>query len=82
MEMMRIESLLSLSDDTDLDIIRLILDGKKTAEIESSCYLTETAVKYRIKKMKDVCHKKTRAELQVFLESYLKNNDSLLNIRN
>ena len=71
MEMMRIESLLSLSDDTDLEIIRLILDGKKTSEIVDSCYLTETAVKYRIKKMKEICIAESRAHLRSLLSKYV-----------
>lgn len=71
MEMMRIETLLSTSDETDLEIINLILDGKKTAEIVDSCYLTETAVKYRIKKMKECCDKNTRADLRALLCKYI-----------
>ncbi len=71
MEMMHIETLLSLSDATDLEIISLILDGKKTAEIVDSCYLTETAVKYRIKKMKECCDKNTRADLRALLCKYI-----------
>lgn len=71
MEMMRIETLLSGADETDLSIIEAILCGKKTAEIESACFLTETAVKYRIKKMKDICHAESRAQLKDILSKYL-----------
>lgn len=66
-EMMRVEDLLSRSDETDTEIIRAILKGKKTAEIVDSCYLTETAVKYRIKKMKDICHAESRSALKEIL---------------
>ena len=71
MEMMRIETLLSECDDTDFEIVKAIIDGKKTSEIESLCYLTETAVKYRIKKMKDICSAESRAELRELLAKYI-----------
>jgi DNA-binding LacI/PurR family transcriptional regulator len=71
MEMMRIENLLSECDETDLEIIEAILGGKKTADIQDCCYLTETAVKYRIKKMKDICLAESRAELKGILSKYL-----------
>ncbi len=70
-EMLKIETLLSECDETDLSILEAILCGKKTAEIESSCYLTETAVKYRIKKMKDYCGVSSREELRLFLSRYV-----------
>jgi DNA-binding NarL/FixJ family response regulator len=71
MEMMRVETLLSSSDKTDLEIIEAILCGKETAEIEESCFLTETSVKYRIKKMKEICLVNSRAELKALLSNYL-----------
>ena len=71
MEMMRIETLLSECDKTDLDIVEAILQGKKTAEIEYECFLTETAVKYRIKKMKEICLAESRAQLKDILSKYL-----------
>ena len=77
MEMMRIETLLSECDKTDLDIINAILSGRKTAEIESLCFLTETAVKYRIKKMKDICAVSTREALKIFLSSYISEDKKL-----
>ena len=71
MEMMRIETLLSECDETDLEIVDAILQGKKTAEIEFVCFLTETAVKYRIKKMKEICHAESRSQLKEILSKYL-----------
>lgn len=73
MEMMCVEKLLSECDETDIDIIESILGGKKTSEIQESCYLTETAVKYRIKKMKDICHCSSREELKNFLSENIRN---------
>lgn len=71
MEMMRVETLLSFSDETDLEIIDMIVDGKKTSEIVDSCFLTETAVKYRIRKMKECCGKGSRTELRELLCKYI-----------
>ncbi|MBQ4090822.1 MAG: LacI family DNA-binding transcriptional regulator [Clostridia bacterium] len=76
-EMMRIEKLLSECDEVDLDILKMILEGKLTAEIELCCYLTPTALKYRMKKMKDTCAVSSRAELCEVLCKYLGRGDSL-----
>lgn len=71
MEMMRIETLLSQCDETDVAIVDAILKGKTTLEIETSCFIRETAVKYRIKKMKEICNAKSRSELRTILSKYL-----------
>ncbi|MBQ8407555.1 MAG: hypothetical protein IJY39_01685 [Clostridia bacterium] len=77
-EMMQVENLLSECDTTDLSILRMLLDGKKQAEIEEACFLTETAVKYRIRKMKDICGCTSRAELCRFLSEYISDPSCLL----
>ena len=69
--MMRIEELLTGCDEVDLKILEAILDGKKTQSIAEECYLTESAVKYRIGKMKDICKVESRASLRDFLLKYL-----------
>lgn len=79
-EMMRIEKLLSECDDVDLDILKMILEGKKTAEIELCCYLTPTALKYRIRKMKDTCAVTSRAELYNFVSKHITSAKSLNNL--
>lgn len=71
MEMMQIESLLSECDETDSAIITAILDGKKTAEIADECFLTESSLKYRINKMKGICHVDSRSALCDFLRNYI-----------
>ena len=71
MEMMRIEELLTGCDEVDLKILEAILNGKKTQSIAEECYLTESAVKYRIGKMKDICKVESRASLRDFLLKYL-----------
>ena len=77
LEMMQIESLLSECDDTDTAIIRAVLDGKKTVTIAEECFLTESALKYRINKMKEICRVESRSALCEFLRKYITRvNDS------
>ena len=79
-DMMRIEPLLTESDTTDLQILSAILDEKKLTEIEGICFLTETAVKYRIKKMKDICLVDSRVALKSLLDKYLPEKNAILRI--
>lgn len=79
-EMLRIEKMLSDCDATDLNILKMILDQKKLSEIEEQSYLTETAVKYRIRKMKDVCHADSRESLRSLLLKYIPDSDRLLSV--
>ena len=68
----KLETLLSESDDADLSIIDLLLSGKTVREIAEICYLSETAVKYRLKNMRAVCGQKSREALIGFLRGYLR----------
>lgn len=68
----KLETLLSESDDADLSIIDLLLSGKTVREIAEICYLSETAVKYRLKNMRAVCGQKNRDALIDFLRGYLR----------
>lgn len=79
-EMLRIEKLLSDCDATDLNILKMILDQKKLSEIEEQSYLTETAVKYRIRKMKDICQASSRESLRALLLKYISDSDRLPSI--
>ena len=79
-DLLQIEDLLSSCDKTDLAILARILDGKKHAEIAEACFLTETAVKYRIRKMKEICHCESRAALRDFLFTYVSDLSALMNV--
>ena len=68
----KLETLLSESDDADLSIVDLLLSGKTVREIAEICYLSETAVKYRLKNMRAVCGQKSRGALIDFLRGYLR----------
>jgi len=79
-DLMRLEAMLTSCDETDLRILSMILDDKKLSEIEEECFLAETAVKYRIKKMKECCHVSTRAELHSLISKYIPDKSALLKI--
>ncbi|MBR5743290.1 MAG: substrate-binding domain-containing protein, partial [Clostridia bacterium] len=68
----KLETLLSESDDADLSIVDLLLSGRSVREIAEICYLSETAVKYRLKNMRSVCAQKSREDLIRFLRGYLR----------
>ncbi len=78
--MMCVENLLLACDETDLAILKLIMEGKKRSEIEEACFLTETAVKYRIRKMKEICSVDSREELRTFLTPYISDPESLMRL--
>ena len=67
-ELMRIDRLLSESDETDIKIIRLLSDG--TDNICESTFLSDNGVKYRIKKMKRICGVESKKEIPVLLAKY------------
>jgi hypothetical protein len=77
-DMMRLENLLTDADETDLLILSMIMDGKKTEEIEEACFLAETAVKYRVRKMKECCHVSTKNDLGVLISKYIPDKNAFL----
>lgn len=77
LEMVRLENLLSACDETDLRILSMILENTKLSEIEEYSYLTETAVKYRIRKMKEICKTDSREQLRSLILKYVPQSDRL-----
>ncbi len=71
-EMMKIEKLLKSSDDTDFIIINGLLNKLTIEQILSECYLTENAIKYRIKKLLSECDFADKAELLALYQKYLR----------
>lgn len=67
----KLETLLSEGDDIDHAIIEYLLTEKSNREIASLCFLSETAVKYRLKNMREVCGQPDRESLIAYLKSYL-----------
>lgn len=69
-ELTRVESLLRQLDDTDWALLRLLMEDASYAQMAESCFISETAAKYRLKKMKILCGVKTRAELACLLRPF------------
>ena len=67
----RVETLFNQFDETDFSLLRLLLDGASYQEMSQKCFISETAAKYRLKKMKDLCGVHTRKELVAYLNRFL-----------
>ncbi len=59
----RVETLLSQCDETDFSLIRLLLEDASYGAMAEKCFISETAAKYRLKKMKTLCGVSSRKEL-------------------
>lgn len=68
---LKLEILLENCDDIDYKIISFIMNNDTYSYIAEKCYVAETTIKYRIKKMKNICGVKSRSELSRFLRDYL-----------
>ncbi len=69
-EMARLETLLQHCDATDLEIIRHLMGKQGYAAIADACFISETAAKYRIRKMEAICGVESRTALTEFLKNY------------
>lgn len=67
-ELLCIERLLSSADQTDLRILHLLSVGCR--DIAEEAFLSENGVKYRIKKMKQLCSVSSKKDIPVLLEKY------------
>ncbi|MBR6764548.1 MAG: substrate-binding domain-containing protein [Clostridia bacterium] len=67
----KLETLLSQGDDIDHAIIEYLLSEKSNREIASLCFLSETAVKYRLKNMREACGQPDRDALIAYLKQYI-----------
>ena len=70
-QMLKIENLLSACDDTDELLLSMLLRGESYAAMAERCYLTEGAVKYRIKNMRILCDAPDREGLETFLRAFI-----------
>ena len=69
-EMARMESLLHQCDETDHLIIKCLVRNLPYAEIAEKCFISETAAKYRVKKMESICGVTSRSKLIAMLKKY------------
>jgi len=67
----KLENLLSEGTDVDREIIECLLKGMSNHEIAEKCFLSDTAVKYHIKEMREICDRPDREALVDFLSQYI-----------
>ena len=65
----RLEMMFSQCDHTDFLLLRLLPEKLSYAAMAEKCFVSETAVKYRIRKMKTICGVESRDELLALLLS-------------
>ena len=68
LELLCIERLLSCADQTDLKILHLLATGCR--DIAEEAFLSDNGVKYRIKKMKQLCSVSSKNDIPLLLEKY------------
>lgn len=67
-----VDKLLTLSDDTDRNIINLLLNDCSYEEIAKKCFLSVNAIKYRIKKLITDSGANDKPQMVSLLKEYLK----------
>ena len=70
-EMICAERILEIASVTDKTIITALSGGKSLTEIASACFLTDSGVKYRIKRILEKCKMSDKSELISIVKSYL-----------
>ncbi len=70
-EMMTVERILSVCDSVDRIILKGLVEKKTIEEINEQAFMSENAVKYRIKKILTDCNIEDKAELVKLLKKYL-----------
>ena len=69
-EMILIENMLSICDDTDLKLLDFILDGYPYAVAAEACFISHNTAKYRIKKLMDACKLSNKKAFLELLKKY------------
>ncbi len=69
-DLMYIDKLIEKCDDTDKQILRLLLSGDTYFDIAEACHIAEQSVKYRVKQYIEICRLKNRKELIGLLKEY------------
>ena len=70
-EMITAERILDMGSATDKTIIADLCGSKSVSEIAAACFLTESGIKYRIKKILEKCKLSDKAELISIVRRYL-----------
>lgn len=70
-EMITAERILEIDSATDKTVIANLCAGKSVSEIAAACFLTDSGVKYRIKRILEKCRISDKAELISIVKRYL-----------
>lgn len=70
-DMLMVDKYLTVSDPVDRDIFSQLLQGQTYQKIADRCFLTEGTVKYRIKRLVQLCGAESKTALLERMESYL-----------
>lgn len=70
-EMITAERILEIDSATDQTVIVCLCGGKSVTEIAAACFLTDSGVKYRIKKILEKCKISDKSELISIVKRYL-----------
>lgn len=66
-DLARLETLFNQCDETDFSLLQLLPQEASYASLAKQCFISETAVKYRVKKMQKICGVNTREELARYI---------------
>ncbi len=69
-QMLNLNNLLLACTQTDLQILNLLINKTPYHEIAERCFMSESSIKYRIKKYIELSHTKDKAELLNLLNAY------------
>lgn len=69
-DMLIVDKYLTLREPVDRDIFAALLKGKTYQSIADACFLTEGTVKYRVKRMMQLCGTDNKAEFLELLKIY------------
>ena len=67
----RLEALFNQCDDTDFSLLQLLTQELSYSAMAQQCFISETAAKYRVKKMQKLCGVNTREELARYISKIL-----------
>lgn len=70
-EMICAERILEIDSATDKTVIAYLCGGKSVTEIAAACFLTDSGVKYRIKRILEKCKLSEKSELISIVKRYL-----------
>lgn len=70
LEMILVENMLSTCDAVDFKILDLLLMGRSYEVVADNCYISHNTVKYRTKKLMDICKTQTKKDFLNLVKKY------------